>query len=150
MVRLGIGLYGIEANELYQHKLEPIGTFKTCISQIKEVPKGDTIGYGRRGVATKNIKIATIAIGYADGFSRKLSNGTGSVVVNGKVVPVIGSVCMDMTMIDITSVQAKEGDEVIIFDKNHTIQQMAAKLGTIPYEILTSVSERVKRVFYAK
>ena len=95
MVRLGIGLYGIEANTLYQHKLAAIGTFKTYISQIKHVPQGKTIGYGRKGIATQNTKIATIAIGYADGFSRKLSNGTGSVVVNGHEVPVIGNVCMD-------------------------------------------------------
>ncbi|MDX2302805.1 MAG: bifunctional UDP-N-acetylmuramoyl-tripeptide:D-alanyl-D-alanine ligase/alanine racemase [Microscillaceae bacterium] len=150
MVRLGIGLYGIEANQRYQHKLEPIGTLKTSISQIKYIPQGQTIGYGRKGIAVQDTKIATIAIGYADGFSRKLSNGVGTVLVRGQVAPVIGNVCMDMTMIDVTGIEVEEGDEVIIFDRRHPIQEMAAKLGTISYEILTNVSERVKRIFYAK
>jgi Alr-MurF fusion protein len=148
MVRLGIGLYGVETNQLQQGYLEHIGTLKTVISQIRYISKGETVGYSRKGIAEKDTKIAVIAIGYADGFSRKLSQGVGEVWVNDKKAKVIGNVCMDMTMIDITDIEAHEGDEVIIFSPDHSILDMAQKIGTIPYEILTSVSERVKRVFY--
>ncbi len=150
MVRLGIGLYGYESCGIYQDKLEPISILKTEISQIKELKKGETVGYGRKGKADRDLKIATIAIGYADGFSRAFSNGKISVNVNGKLAPVIGNVCMDMTMIDITGIDAHVGDEVIIFGKNPTIQDLANAIGTIPYEILTNVSERVKRIYYSE
>jgi alanine racemase len=149
MVRLGIGLYGIEANAEQQAKLMPIGTLKTNISQIKHVQKGESIGYGRWGIAKEDTRIATIAIGYADGFSRQLSRGIGQVWIQGQAVPVIGNVCMDMTMVELGNIPAKEGDEVIIFSPEHSIIEMAQKLKTIPYEILTSISERVKRVFYS-
>jgi alanine racemase len=96
------------------------------------------------------MRIATIAIGYADGFSRSFSGGKGEVLINGKKAPVIGNVCMDMTMIDITATEGKEGDEVIIFGGPLPIQEVASRIGTIPYEILTNTSERVKRVFYAE
>lgn len=148
MVRLGIGLYGFEANQLEQDELLPISTLKTVISQIKNVKKGETIGYGRKGLATKEVKIATIAIGYADGFSRAFSNGKISLLVNGKLAPVIGNICMDMSMIDISEIEAKEGDEVIVFGERPTIKQLADTIDTIPYEILTSISSRVTRVFY--
>lgn len=150
MVRLGIGLYGYDPNGVVQHLLQPVGRLKATISQIKEVKAGDTVGYSRKGVASKDTRIATLSIGYADGFDRRLSNGVGVVKVNGKRVPVIGNVCMDMTMVDLGSIPAKEGDDAIIFDDDLTIQQMAATLNTIPYEILTKVSERVKRVFYTE
>jgi Alr-MurF fusion protein len=148
MVRLGIGLYGVEATEQFQNQLMNVGTLKTTISQIKSISKAETIGYGRRGVATEDGRIATIAIGYADGFSRKLGNGNYKVGVQGKLAPTIGSVCMDMTMIDITGIDAQEGDEVIIFGESPSIFDMAQSMGTIPYEVLTMVSERVKRIYF--
>ena len=150
MVRLGIGLYGVNPSEEKIHGLQMVTSLKTVISQIKKIKPGETIGYGRRGVAEREIKIATIAIGYADGFSRSFSNGKGYVVVSGKKAPVIGNVNMDMTMIDITGIAAAEGDEVIIFGDGLPIKEVALSIGTIPYEILTNTSERVKRVFFAE
>ncbi len=150
MVRLGIGLYGVEVNQIAQQDLLPISVLKTNISQIKKIKKGETIGYSRKGIATKDLVTATIAIGYADGYSRGFSNGKGQVVINGALVPVIGNVCMDMTMVDITGIPAREGDEVIIFGPGQSIKKLADSLGTIPYEILTNISERVKRIFYSE
>ena len=150
MVRLGIGLYGIDPTEEHSHQLKPVATLKTIISQIKHVPEGESIGYGRKGIAEKPLTIATIAIGYADGFSRAFGQGVGSVMILGKSAPVIGNVCMDMTMVDITGIPAQEGDEVVIFGKDLAIQHLADSIGTIPYEILTSTSERVRRVFFAE
>lgn len=150
MVRLGVGLYGVEATQLYPNSLATVATFKTIISQIKHLKAGETVGYGRYGKAEKDITIATIAVGYADGFLRRLSRGVGKVGVHGKLAYVIGNVCMDMTMIDITDIEASEGDEVIIFGEapNPTVFDMAEALQTIPYEVLTLVSERVKRIFF--
>jgi len=150
MVRLGIGLYGVDPTEDHISGLKPVATLKTMISQIKNISAGETIGYGRRGKAEGDIQVATIAIGYADGFSRAFSRGKGKVIVNGKIAPVIGNVCMDMTMIDITGIQAQEGDDVIIFGEALPIQDVAKSINTIPYEILTNTSERVKRVFVAE
>ncbi len=150
MVRPGIGLYGINPSPTTTHTLRPVASLKTIISQIKHVAAGETIGYGRKGVAEKDLTIATLAIGYADGFSRAFGNGVGSVLVNGKDAPVIGNVCMDMTMVDITGIPAREGDPVIIFGKGLPIEVLADRVNTIPYEILTSTSERVKRVFVAE
>ena len=150
MVRLGIGLYGVNPTAIPDSNLRPVATLKTIISQIKKVKAGSTIGYGRKGKAQQDIVVATIAIGYADGFSRAFSQGKGLVLINGKKAPVLGNVCMDMTMIDITGIEAKEGDEVIVFGKGLPIQEVAKQINTIPYEILTSTSERVKRVFFAE
>ncbi|MEX1240162.1 MAG: bifunctional UDP-N-acetylmuramoyl-tripeptide:D-alanyl-D-alanine ligase/alanine racemase [Cyclobacteriaceae bacterium] len=150
MVRLGIGLYGIDPTKTYRDKLRPVASLKTIISQIKHVSKNESIGYGRKGRVDKPSTIATIAIGYADGFSRAFSQGIGKVLVNGMPAPVIGNVCMDMTMIDITDIPAIEGDEVVVFGKELTIEELAARIHTIPYEILTNTSERVKRVFVAE
>ena len=150
MVRLGIGLYGINPTANTDQHFKPVATLKTIISQIKKIKAGNTIGYGRKGKATRDTVVATIAIGYADGFSRAFSQGKGNVLINGKKAAVLGNVCMDMTMIDITQIEAKEGDEVIIFGKGLPIQEVARQINTIPYEILTSTSERVKRVFYAE
>ncbi len=150
MVRLGIGLYGIDPSSSGTHDLKPVASLKTIISQIKHVTAGETIGYGRKGVAEKDLTIATIAIGYADGFSRAFGNGVGSVFINGVAAPVVGNVCMDMTMVDITGIPAREGDSVIIFGNNREIEALANSIHTIPYEILTSTSERVKRVFVAE
>ena len=150
MVRLGIGLYGHESSALEQHELKPISTLKTVISQIKHLHSGDTVGYGRNGIISREATIATIAIGYADGFPRMLGNGKARVMVNGNYAPVIGNVCMDMTMIDITGIDAREGDEVILFGESPTIQELAKLAGTIPYEILTNVNDRVKRVYFTQ
>ena len=150
MVRLGVGLYGVEANGLEQSSLQTVGTLKTIISQIKKIEEGESIGYGRKGKAEKATTIATIAIGYADGYDRRFSNGKGKVLINGKLCPIIGNVCMDMCMVDVSDVKAEEGDEVIVFGKELPIYKIAAEIGTISYEILTSVSERVKRVFFAE
>jgi alanine racemase len=148
MVRLGIGLYGVESSGLEQSSLENVGTLKTTISQIKELKPGQTIGYGRYGKVSEPSRIATIAIGYADGYDRGFSRGIGKVNVNGILCPVIGNVCMDMTMIDVTHAPCKEGDQVIVFGQNPDINTLAKLINTIPYEILTGVSERVKRVFF--
>jgi len=150
MVRLGIGLYGVNPTSLSETGLKPVASLKTIISQIKKVKAGNTVGYGRKGKVKQDTTVATIAIGYADGFSRAFSRGKGIVLINGQKAPVLGNVCMDMTMIDITGINAKEGDEVIIFGKGLPIQEVAQQINTIPYEILTSTSERVKRVFFAE
>lgn len=147
MVRLGIGLYGVESSRIDKDAVRPVGTLKTVISQIKTVRAGDSVGYSRRGLLDHDARIATLAIGYADGFDRRLGNGRGQVWVNGTLCPTVGNVCMDMTMIDITSASAGEGDEVIIFGPELPITDLARQMDTIPYEILTGVSERVKRVF---
>jgi Alr-MurF fusion protein len=145
MVRLGIGLYGISPVD--QDKLLHVSTLKSTILQIREVFPGDTVGYGRRGKIGKPSVIAVIPVGYADGISRRLSNGRGRFLVNGAPAPVIGNICMDMTMLDITGLPAREGDEVILFGDNPTVSEIAGALETIPYEILTGISERVKRVY---
>lgn len=147
MVRLGIGLYGLEATGTHADKLRAVGSLKTVVSQVKDIKAGETVGYSRKGVATKDMRIATVAIGYADGFSRAFSNGKGYMKINGQMAPVIGNVCMDMTMLDVTGISVSKGDEVVVFGDSPTMQELAAKIDTIPYEILTNVSERVKRVY---
>jgi alanine racemase len=148
MVRIGIGLYGISPDKSEQNYLQNVSTLKTSISQIKNIPANETIGYSRKGVAMKDIKIATVPIGYADGLSRKLSNGKGKMMVKGKPAPIIGNVCMDMCMIDITDISTDENEEVIIFGDTLPISEVANDIGTIPYEVLTNVSRRVKRVYF--
>lgn len=148
MVRLGIGLYGIDPSDKIQKQLQQVGTLKTVISQIRKMKNHETIGYSRRGVVNIDSKIATVAIGYADGLNRRLGNGKGYMMINGNRAPIIGSICMDMTMLDVTNIDCKEGDEVIVFGKDPSIIDTADKTGTIPYEILTSISQRVKRVYF--
>ena len=148
MVRLGIGLHGIAGVPNEQRQLQLVSTLKTTISQIRYVKAGETIGYGRRGVAKSDMTLATVGIGYADGLNRRLGNGVGGMMVLGKLVPIVGSVCMDMTMIDITGTQAKEGTEVIVFGQEYSILEIAKKIDTIPYEVLTSISGRVKRIYF--
>jgi alanine racemase len=145
MVRLGIGLYGI--NPFNQNQLQNVSTFKTFISQIKTVEVGETIGYNRKGKIVSKTIIAVIPVGYADGFNRKLGNGIGKVFINGTFAPVIGNICMDMCMVNITNIKANEGDVVEIFGNNITITEIADQINTIPYEILTSISARVKRIY---
>lgn len=148
MVRLGIGLYGVEVTGKKEKELKPISTLKTTISQIKDIPLGGTIGYSRRGVLPKGGRIATLAIGYADGYDRRFSNGVGYVLIHGKKAPVIGNVCMDMCMVDLAGIDAQEGDEVIVFGAGINLSRLAKNIGTIPYELLTNISTRVKRVYY--
>lgn len=147
MVRLGIGLYGLEASGQQDHELQTVGTLKTTVSQVKEIKAGQTVGYSRKGVAEKDMTIATVAIGYADGYARAFSNGKGIMHIQGKPAPVIGNVCMDMTMLDVTGLTVQPGDEVIVFGESPSIKTLADQANTIPYEILTNVSERVKRVY---
>jgi len=146
MVRLGIGLYGVDA--YMQQQLKNVTTLKTTISQIKKVKAGESIGYSRKGTTDHDAMIATVRIGYADGYPRLLSNTTGKMLVNGELVPVIGNVCMDMTMLDVTDVDVKEGDTVIVFGEALPVSMLAKWAQTIPYEILTGISQRVKRVYF--
>ena len=146
MVRLGIGIYGVSA--LPEVHLSPAASFKCKVLQIKHLKQADgTIGYGRHGkISPDGTTIATIPVGYADGVDRHLSRGNASFMLNGHRVPTIGNVCMDMCMLDITGVDAKVGDTVTIFGENPSITELASILGTIPYEILTSVPRRIKRI----
>jgi len=149
MVRLGIGLYGIDPAGSDTLELQEVSTLKTTIAQIKHLHAGDTVGYNRRGVAAAGTVTATVRIGYADGYSRSLGNGVGKMWINGRLAPTIGIISMDMTMIDITGIPGvREGDEVIVFGKELSVRQLALWSQTIPYEILTSVSQRVKRVYF--
>lgn len=148
MVRLGIGLYGVSNDAEEQKELENVGTLKSIISQIRTIPAGDSVGYGRRFMAEKVTKVATIPIGYADGIRRAWGNEVGFVTIKEQKAPILGSVCMDMLMVDVSEIACQEGDDVIIFGESPSVSYMAKKLQTIPYEILTSISQRVKRVFY--
>jgi alanine racemase len=148
MVRLGIGLYGIAPMPDEQEKLQNVSTLRSIISQIKYIHPNETVGYNRRHIAADESSIAIVPIGYADGLSRALSNGTGHLMVKGVLAPIVGNICMDMTMIDITGINAREGDEVLIFGKELPIAQLAREMGSIPYEILTGISQRVKRVYF--
>ena len=148
MVRLGIGLYGVDSANTHQLSLQTVAALKTTVAQLRKVKAVDTIGYNRKGKVNRDSIIATIRIGYADGFNRRMGNGNGKVFINGKIVPVVGNVCMDMTMIDVTDIaQIAEGDEVEIFGAHIPVQQVAQQCETIPYEILTGISQRVKRVY---
>lgn len=148
MVRLGVGLYGIDNSGSLPGELQVVNTLKATISQIKGVAPGETIGYGRMPVTGKPMRIATISVGYADGLLRKVGNGAFSVVIRGSRAPLVGNVCMDMAMVDVTHLpEAEEGDSVVIFGNEPRVEELAAVLGTIPYEIFTSISARVKRVF---
>jgi Alr-MurF fusion protein len=148
MVRLGIGLYGIAATANEQSQLQQVATLKTTISQIKNIPANETIGYNRKGKLRRDSIVATVAIGYADGISRRMGNGTGFMMVNGRLAPLVGNVCMDMCMLDITEIPAKEGDEVIVFGAEYPVTEMSKSIGSIPYEVLVNVSQRVKRVYF--
>ncbi len=148
MVRLGLGLYGVDASRILQNKLKQTSTLKTSIAQVRTIPEGDNIGYGHHTIAPHDMRVATICIGYADGYPRTLGNGKAHVLIHGKPAKTIGSICMDMCMVDITDIpDAREGDDVIVFGKGLTVIELAAWAGTISYEIMTSISQRVKRVY---
>ena len=146
MVRLGIGMHGITA--VPNQMLIPTIQLKTVISQIKQLKASETVGYSRKGKLLKNTRIATVPIGYADGYSRKLGNGVGTMLINGDHAPTIGNICMDMTMLDISDIEVEEGDEVIVFGEGYPVSKLAQAAQTIPYEILASMSARVKRVYF--
>lgn len=148
MVRLGIGMYGFSDDPEVQKQLKTVLTFKTVISRITEIETGETVSYGRRFKAERESKIATLPVGYADGIRRALGNGVGKVNIHGNLVPIVGTVCMDMLMVDVTDIECKEGDEVIIFGEKPTAEEVAKAMGTISYEVLTSISQRVKRIYY--
>jgi alanine racemase len=148
MVRLGIGLYGVGNDEKERKQLQNVGTLKTIILQIKEVEAGESIGYSRRFIANDKLRIATLPVGYADGIRRAWGNEKGYVMINGKKAVITGTISMDMMMVDITNIDCKEGDTVIIFGEKPSVIEIAETVGTIPYEILTSISQRVKRVFF--
>lgn len=174
MVRLGIGLYGVGSDAGEQSMLRNVSTLKSVVTQIKHIPAGETVGYNRRGLTNRDTTIAIVPVGYADGLNRKLGNGAGRMYIYGKPAPIIGNICMDLTMLDVTDMEGtgtsakaandsqlaepgataasqtgvREGDEVIIFDDNHPVNEIAQQLGTIPYEILTGISRRVKRIYF--
>ncbi|MEQ9402006.1 MAG: bifunctional UDP-N-acetylmuramoyl-tripeptide:D-alanyl-D-alanine ligase/alanine racemase [Cyclobacteriaceae bacterium] len=148
MVRLGIGLHGFDPTNTLS--LKPSGQLKSVISQIRLLKKGDTVGYSRKGKLKRNSKIAVLPIGYEDGYLRVFGNGNANVMINGHPCPTVGNICMDMTMVDVTDISAKEGNEAIIFGNTPSIHDLAKAAHTIPYEILTNVSSRVKRVFVSE
>nr|HQV07383.1 alanine racemase [Chitinophagaceae bacterium] len=149
MVRLGIGMYGVDYSNTKSLNLQTVATLKSTIAQIKILQAGESVSYNRQTIVNKETKIATIRIGYADGYPRRLGNGIGRVWLKGKQVPIIGTVCMDMLMIDISTVtDVKIGDEVQLFGDAISIREVAAWAGTIAYEIMTGISQRVKRVYF--
>jgi Alr-MurF fusion protein len=149
MVRLGIGLYGVDSADSHKLNLQTVATLKSTVAQLKKLKPGESVSYNRKGIVNRESIIATIRIGYADGYPRRLGNGIGKIWIKGKLAPVIGTVCMDMIMIDVTDIPGvQEGDDVIIFGSQLPVQQVAGWANTIPYEIMTSVSQRVKRVYY--
>ncbi len=144
MVRLGIGLYGVDMDRKLEN-LEQVSTLRTTVTQLKDLKAGETVGYDRKGVLHRDSKIATVKIGYADGYNRRFGQSVGKMQINGKLVPTVGSICMDMCMLDVTDIEVKEGDEVLVFPD---LMQASKDIGTIPYELLVNISGRVKRVYY--
>jgi alanine racemase len=147
MVRCGIGLYGFGNSKKENSNLKPIASLKSVISQIHLIEKGESVGYNRAYKSDDFGKIATIPIGHADGIGRQYGNGKGFVYVNSQKANIIGNVCMDMIMIDVTNIDCNEGDEVIVFDKDHSAENLANSSETISYELITSISQRIKRIF---
>jgi alanine racemase len=148
MVRLGLGLYGIDSSSLLKNKLQHISTLKTSIAQIRDVPAGDSIGYGHKTFAPHDMRLATISIGYADGYPRSMGHGKAHVLINGQPAPTVGIICMDMCMVDITNLaNVNEGDEVIVMGSDLPATQLARWADTISYEIMAGISQRVKRVY---
>ena len=149
MVRLGLGLYGFDSSATISKQLKNVSRLKTIISQIKKVPVTETVGYNRKGILQRDTLIGTVCVGYADGIPRRLGNGIGRMFINGQAAPIVGNVCMDMCMLDITDINnVQEGDTVIVFGEELPVTELAKWAGTIPYEILTGISQRVKRIYY--
>ncbi len=148
MVRLGIGLYGIGPDDYLSDLLRPVGTFRSIVSQVKTVAAGGSIGYGRNVLTHQPMQIAIVPVGYADGLNRKLGNGRGKLLINGSLCPIVGSISMDMCCADVSNISCSPGDQVIVFGPGRPVTDIARELETIPYEVLTSVSHRVKRVYY--
>ncbi|HKG04945.1 MAG TPA: alanine racemase C-terminal domain-containing protein, partial [Pedobacter sp.] len=148
MVRIGIGLYGFDGGIANNKGLQTVAILKTTITQLKHIKPNETVGYSRMGSLPDGGTIATVKIGYADGYNRKFGNGVGRMLVGGREVPTVGVICMDMCMLDVTGLEVKTGDEVIVFNDRLTIARLAAQIETIPYEILTNISQRVKRVYF--
>jgi alanine racemase len=149
MVRLGIGLYGVDSAGTGKLNLQTVATLRSTIAQIKKLKAGDSVSYNRKGIVEKDSLIATIRLGYADGYPRRLGNGVGRVWAGGRLAPVTGTVCMDMLMVDVTATpEVKEGDDVVIFGSELPVKDLAAWASTIPYEIMTGISQRVKRVYF--
>lgn len=146
MVRSGIGMYGFGNSEKENVNFKPIAKLKSVISQIHYIEKGDTVGYNRAYKSDASITTATIPIGHADGIGRQYGQGKGFVIIDGKKAPIVGNVCMDMIMVNITGIKCEEGDEVIIFDASHTAENLAGAANTISYELITAISQRIKRV----
>jgi alanine racemase len=147
MVRLGIGMYGYSSSEKYSSQLTPAVNWYSAVSQVKNVKAGTSIGYDRKGISDLDITIAIIPVGYADGFKRSLSNGKGGVFIQNQYCPVIGNVCMDMIMVNIGRLSVSEGESVEIIGSNQSVLDLANKMETIPYEVLTGISKRVHRVY---
>ena len=148
MVRLGIGLYGFGNSDLETRNLQNVSTLKSIISQIREVEKGESIGYSRNYRVNESIKVATIPIGYADGIRRAWGNEKGYVLIQNQKAAILGNICMDMMMVNVSNINCKPGDEVIVFGESPSVIEIAEKTNTIAYEILTGISQRVKRIFY--
>jgi alanine racemase len=147
MVRTGIGLYGFGNSHLEDQHFKPIATLKSVISQIHDISSGQSVGYNRSFTASKNVRTATIPIGHADGIGRQYGNGKGFVTINHQPAQIVGNVCMDMIMVDVSNIDCQEGDEVVIFGKSPTASEFAASVNSISYEIITAISQRVKRNF---
>jgi alanine racemase len=147
MVRSGIGMYGFGNSEKENKNFKPIGTLKTIISQIHAIEKGASVGYNRAFKTDRFLRSATLPIGHADGIGRQYGKGKGYVIINHQKAYILGNVCMDMIMVDVTNIDCKEGDEVIVFGPNTTAENLAETAGTISYELITAISQRVKRVF---
>lgn len=150
MVRSGIGMYGFANDAEFQKNLTPISTLKSIVSQIHTLKKGDSLGYNRGFIASKAMKTATIPVGHADGINRIYGKGKGFVFINNQKASILGNVCMDMIMVDITDIDCKEGDEVILFSPKHTAEVLAENAGTISYELITSMSHRINRLYIEK
>ena len=146
MVRLGIGLYGFGNDENETAKLKNVVSLTSVITQLHQIKKGESVGYNRAFNASTKIRTATVAIGHADGIQRSLGNGNGIVKINNQTAPIIGNVCMDMLMVDVTDIDCKAGDPVIIFDNQKSLKNLAVNSKSITYEILTAISQRVQRV----
>jgi len=148
MVRLGIGLYGVSATETDTGKLQNVTVLKSALAQIKQLKKGESASYNRSFIAPKNMTIGIVSVGYADGLMRVLGNKNAGLWIKNKPAPILGDICMDMCIIDLEGINANEGDDVIVFDGKHPVSALAKAAGTIPYEILSRISRRVKRIYF--